>query len=70
MAFDEYLEALELQKANKDLAAEKLARSIGGDKATAPILSSLEKILRRGTLIHDAVMGAIFAEERKRRRSK
>ena len=65
---DEYAEALELHKKDRQLSAEKLARSIGGDKATEPILSSLDKIFDKETTLHKVVLHAVTSESLKRER--
>ena len=66
---DEYVEALGLHKKDRRLSAEKLARSIGGDKATEPILSSLDKIFDKETTLHKVVLHVVVSESLKRERT-
>jgi hypothetical protein len=65
---DEYAAAVQLRKTDKVLAAEKLAQSLGGDKATAPILSGLDKIFEEGTVLHSSVTHAVVSESLRRDR--
>ncbi|MEM2905027.1 MAG: hypothetical protein QW587_04730 [Candidatus Bathyarchaeia archaeon] len=66
---DDYLEAVESYRSkDRASAALKIAKAIGGVEATPPILSSLDKILDKKTVIHGAVLDAIVSEARKRRR--
>jgi len=60
---------LELHRSNRrDEAAEKLAKSLGGEKATEPISGSLEKIFDKDSLIHDAVLDTVANEAKRRKR--
>ena len=65
---DEYAEALELHKKDRRLSAEKLAKSIGGDKATTPILLGLDKIFTPDTVLHKSVTHAVVSESLRRDR--
>jgi hypothetical protein len=65
---DEYAEAVQLRKTDRALAAEKLAKSLGGDKATAPILSGLDKIFEPDTPLHKSVTHAVVSESLRRER--
>ena len=66
-AFDGYLEALEAHQAgDDDRASSTMGKALGGKGSTAPIRGSIKKILKRGTLAHEAVLQVIRAEERKR----
>jgi len=65
---DEYLEAYQLRKMDRRLSAEKLAKSIGGDKATEPIMASLDKIFESDTVLHRSVTHAVVSESLRRDR--
>ena len=65
---DDYLDAFELRKKDRALSAEKLAKSMGGDKATAPILNSLDKIFDKNSLIHGVVTRTVVQEVLRRER--
>jgi len=57
-----------LKRKDRKLSAEKLAKSIGGDKATEPILSSLDKIFEPDTVLHRSVTHAVVSESLRRDR--
>jgi len=66
---DQYVTAVEAYEAGQgEKAAEDLAKALGGDKATGPIQSSLDKIFDKDSLIHQGVLDIITVEARKRRR--
>jgi dihydroneopterin aldolase len=66
---DEYVEALKkFMEGKREEAAEQLAKSLGGEKATKPILDSLELIFDKEKIIHGAVLDTIVAEVRRRRK--
>jgi hypothetical protein len=65
---DEYAEAAALRKTDRNLAAEKLAKSLGGDKATNPILGGLDKIFEPDTPLHRSVTHAVVSESLRRDR--
>jgi len=66
LPIDEFLEAAELRKKDRLLAAEKVARSLGGDKATKPIIDSLDKIFEKDTPLHKSVVHAVVSESLRR----
>lgn len=65
---DEYVDALKLHKKDKRLSAENVAKSLGGDKITEPILNSLDKIFENDSIIHRAVLDTVVQEAKKRER--
>lgn len=67
---DEYLRAFKsYELKDKELAAENIAKSVGGNKATYPILSSLDKIFEEDTFLHKAVLDVVVSESKKREKS-
>jgi hypothetical protein len=64
---DEYSEAYEYFKTGKkNESADKLSKSIGGDKATEPIKSSLDKIFDKKSLIHKSLLDTVVSESKRR----
>lgn len=63
-----YLEALEkYHQGDKEAAIQKLAQSLGTDKPSAVIISSIDKLLATGTMPNDAILKIISTEVAKRR---
>jgi uncharacterized protein YccT (UPF0319 family) len=58
-----YLEALEkYNQGDKEAAAQKLAQSLGAEKPSGVIISSIDKLLATGTMPNDAVLKIISTE--------
>jgi hypothetical protein len=67
--FDLYIEAKEnFDKKNNSVAADLLAKAMGGDKPTYQIISSLSKIFNKSTLQHKLILNLISYESNNRRK--
>jgi len=67
---DQYLEALESYRGGQvPDSATRVTQALGGDEATEPIKSSLDKIFDRGSILHSEILGVIIAEAKRRERN-